>query len=361
MSEMRYDSTIFESLLNQKSENDISEDLKPQDITESIHLDLNDDFINKSKCSLIAYNIHVDETDDSEAYNPKTNPDKAIDILMESPGNNLKLEIYLDTPSLEWDSLINDKEKLSPEQMEGFFKTNFYNKLNKALNKIWPRSDKFFGNLLNAIQIKKYKIDWFKTKNIDEDSNVFDKNKINKEQSRKKNISGQQTHSRSGRKYISPSDFDVKHDENEKYYCWPDQKGRGEFKWSNWADYKKIKPVARIRFKLGQYVYGISFSCIVEDDKNRGAKSYNLDLEPKLQYLTPEETSMMMKLSIVQKFLRHSTQRISKYISMDDEEIFNKINRPDKCTIADIRKTKQVLRNTLRAIKEARHDTYIYV
>lgn len=37
-----------------------------------------------------------------------------------------------------------------------------------------------------------------------------------------------------------------------------------------------------------------------------------------------------------------------------------KIGRPDKCTIDDVRKTKHVLKNTLRAIKDGRHDTYIY-
>ena len=319
--------------------------------------------INKSSCHLIAYNVHVNEDDDSEAYNPKKNPDKAVDIEMEYPEKNLKIEIFLDTPSLEWDSFINGKNKLSPEQMEQFFKTKFYHRLYDKLVKIWPSSDKLFGNLLEAIKTKKYKIDGFVSEDfgeIEEDSNVFRKGNIDKNKSRQKNASGEQTHSRSGRKYITPSDFDVKHDENERYYCWPDKRGKGEFKWSNWADYKKIKPVARMRFKLGQFVYGLSFSPIVEDDENRGAKCYNLDILPHLQYITPEETSEMMKLTIVQKFLRHAATRINRYISLSDEEIMEKIGRPDKCTIDDVRKTKHVLKNTLKAIKNGRHDTYVY-
>lgn len=49
-----------------------------------------------------------------------------------------------------------------------------------------------------------------------------------------------------------------------------------------------------------------------------------------------------------------------KYISMSDDEIFKRINRPDKCTIDDIRKTKQVIKNTMSAVREGRADTYIY-
>lgn len=108
---MRYDSNIFENVL----EDDVCEDIKAIDITESIHFDVNDENIDRSNCSLIAYNIHVDEDDNIESYNPKKNPDKAIDILLEYPEMNLKIEIYLNTLTKEWDSLINDEFRLSPE------------------------------------------------------------------------------------------------------------------------------------------------------------------------------------------------------------------------------------------------------
>lgn len=360
---MKFDSGIFEALVKSLDEdevkNDILENTEPEDITESINITLNDETINKANCSLIAYNVHVDENDDSEAYNPKKNPDRAVDILLEYPQNNITIEIYLDTPSMEWDSLINGKNKLSPEQMQQFFKTDFYHDVYNRLTQIWPSSDEFFSKLLNAIKNKKYMIDCFNGgENIEEDSNVFRKGNIDKEKSREKNAAGKEIRTRSGRKIITPSNFDVRRDDNEAYFVWP-SKGK-EFKYSQWADWTHIKPVARIRFKMGQFVYGISFSPIEEDDENRGAKAYNLTLLPHLQYLTPEETQEMMDLSIVQQFLRHATKRISKYLSVPDEEVLEKVNKPEKCTIDDIRKTKHILKNTLKAIRAGRHDTYIY-
>jgi hypothetical protein len=110
---MKFDSTFFDSLLNEEIE-----DIKPQDITESIHFDITDDKITNDNCKLIAYNIHVDENDDVVAYNPKKNPDKAIDIVLNYPEHDMEIEIFLDTKSKEWDSLINNTTKLSPEQME---------------------------------------------------------------------------------------------------------------------------------------------------------------------------------------------------------------------------------------------------
>ena len=47
-------------------------------------------------------------------------------------------------------------------------------------------------------------------------------------------------------------------------------------------------------------------------------------------------------------------------LEIPDEEIFKKINKPDKCTIDDIRKTKSVIRNTLKAVREPRANTFIY-
>ena len=364
MDEMKYDSSIFETLLNNSRKEDVLEDLEPQDITESIHLDVTDDIINRSNCHLIAYNVHVNEDDDSEAYNPKKNPDKAVDIEMEYPEKNLKIEIFLDTPSLEWDSFINGKNKLSPEQMEQFFKTKFYHRLYDKLVKIWPSSDKLFGNLLESIKNKKYSIDGTSGKEkIDEESgkNDFGTGKVDPNKSREKNAAGKQIRSRSGRLYIQPSDFSVKHDENEAYFCWP-EKGK-EFKWSQWADWKKIKPLCRMRWSMGTtnpHVYGLSLSPLEKVDEHRGFRAYDLTAQPILQYLTPEETDMIMDLTIVKKFLKHIASRINRFLDIPDEEVFNKINRPDKCTIDDIRKTKRVIKNAMDVIRNRRADTYIY-
>jgi len=63
---------------------------------------------------------------------------------------------------------------------------------------------------------------------------------------------------------------------------------------------------------------------------------------------------------MIRKFLKICVERIEKVLSIPDEEIFEKINRPDKCTLDDIRKTKRVFRNTLKAVKDARPDTFVY-
>lgn len=68
----------------------------------------------------------------------------------------------------------------------------------------------------------------------------------------------------------------------------------------------------------------------------------------------------MMTLSVVKKFLREATKRMVKYTSIPDDEIFQKVGRPDKCTLDNIRKTKHVMKNTLKAIRDGRADTYIY-
>lgn len=69
---------------------------------------------------------------------------------------------------------------------------------------------------------------------------------------------------------------------------------------------------------------------------------------------------MIMDLTIVKKFLKHITVRINRYLDIPDEEIFRKINRPDKCTLDDIRKTKRAIKNSLDAIRSRRADNYIY-
>ena len=366
---MKFNSSIFSTLINESL--DDSYNIKPQDITESIHFDITDDKINDDTCRLIAYNIHVDETDAVEAYNPKKNPEKAIDIFLDYPEYNLKIEIFLDTKSKEWDSLINGTNRLSPEQMEQFFKTDFFKKIRSRLSDVWTKEDQFFNGLMEALNTRKIKIgDVTKddTDMIDEESkrNDFGTGKIDPNKSREKNAAGKQIRSRSGRKYIQPSDFSVKHDDNEAYFCWPDSKGRGdepEFRWSQWADYKKIKPLCRMRWAMGTvnaHVYGLTISPMPEQNENRGFRAYDLTAQPPLQYLTPEETRMIMDLTIVRKFLNNVNERISKYLNIPDEEIYQIVNKPEKCTIEDIRKTKQAIRNAMDAIKNKRADNYIY-
>lgn len=393
------------------------EDTTPQDITESIHINLNDETIDKSKCSLIAYNVHVDECDDSEAYNPKKNPDKAIDIMFEYPDNDLSIEIFLDTPSKEWDSWINGKTKLSPEQMGDFFKTDFYNKLYDKLVNTWPSSDDEFRSLLEAIKTKKYKIDGFdysdtdetlneadeaseetekedNTENSNEEKSDGDKDKENKKkddyvnyndyrreyhlrrhkvkkgQPKLTNDKGEMLTSNSGRKLIHFTDQIVAKGKNEAYYTWPGniykKDGKSDaYKWSRWHDWNKQRPVARCRFTIGNGIHndviGLSISPIEDStDKNRGWISYDLSLTPILQYLTPQETEEILKLSVVRKFIKEAERRMEEVLSIPSEEIYNNLNNKEKCSLEDINKTKQIMKNTLAAIKDNRVNNFIY-
>lgn len=359
---MKFDHTIFESILK---EPDSSESLKPQDITESIHFDITDDKITNDNCKLIAYNVHVDESDDVEAYNPKNNPEKAIDIFLDYPEHNLKIEIFLDTESREWDSYINGQTKLSPEQMNQFFKTNFFNRLKNRLNEIWTKDDDFFGNLLEALNNKKYKIDWDIQGDLTtEDAYQFKQHNIKKGKAREKNAAGEQIRTNSGRLIINFQDLNVKKGQHEEYYSWPGHKPDDKFRWSRWKEWEKQKPLMRCRFAYGigvnNDIIGLSLSPFEEDDSNRGFIAYNLSLKPILQYLTPQETQDILNLSIIRRFVKESVRRISEVLDIPDEEIYRNINNPEKITIGDIRKTKQVLKNTLKAAKESRVNNFIY-
>jgi len=300
-----------------------------------------------------AYNAHV-FSEDGQAYNPKNNPDKAIDINFEFEDGN-KVEIYLDTDSREWDSRVNGTGKLSPDQMGQYFKTDFSRRVDNRISEIWPESDPYFSELLEAVKRKKINLD---PCGMMTEDGEFRKGNIDINRSRGKNAAGEQIYTNSGRKIVSFSDFGVKHTEDEAYFCWP-EKGK-EFKWSQWADWEKVKLLCRCRFQHNEYLYGLSLSMFEDDDENRGFRAYNLDLEPKLQYLTPGEASQIMELSLVQKFLKNCIKRLNRFVGMSDQEILQRIDNP-RCQLGNIRKTKHIIKNTMKAIRERRHDTYIYI
>ena len=357
--ENRYNSDFFSELLSEVVDDDLNLDAEVQEIDEEDgefpNIRITDETLETSDCGILAYNTQVSEDDESDdAYTPKTNPDKAIIIRISMQDGNV-VEIYLDTETKTWRSTVNNTSSLSPQQMEEFFNTDFSRRMTDRISEMWPESDEFFSELLNAVKTKK--IDTTPHTTIDE-GGEFRKGNINKLKSREKNAAGEQVYTNSGRKIVSFSDFGVKHTDEEAYYCWPEKDKM--FKWSQWADWKKIKVLCRARIQHNEYLYGISLSLFPEDNKNRGFRAYNLDLEPKLQYLTPNEASQILQLSIMKKFLRNCLKRLNKLMSMSDQEIYDKINAPEKCTISDIRKTKHVIKNTMKAIREYRHDTYIY-
>lgn len=246
--EMAKDSSIFQNLLQENIvDEDDDEDSSVTSIdeeeTEFSNLKIDDATLESADCKIIAYNTQIRENDDDpKAYTPKTNPDKAVDIVFYFDNGN-KIEVYLDTKSKEWCSCVNDHGVLSPDQMGEFFGTDLSKRIDDRLCQMWPESDPFFNGLVKAVKNKKICVEPLGT--VDEDSNVFRKGNIDKEKSREKNASGRQIRTRSGRKIISPSDFDVKHTEDEAYFVWP-EKGK-EMKWSQWGNPDKLHCLARCR------------------------------------------------------------------------------------------------------------------
>jgi len=96
-------------------------------------LTLTDEKLDTANCHIIAYNTHIMEGDGDEGvYNPKNNPDKAVDVVFEFEDGN-KVEIFLDPETKEWDSLVNSDGKLTPDQMGQYFSTGFSHKVDDRL------------------------------------------------------------------------------------------------------------------------------------------------------------------------------------------------------------------------------------
>ena len=57
-----------------------------------------------------------------------------------------------------------------------------------------------------------------------------------------------------------------------------------------------------------------------------------------------------MKLSIVDKFIRHCIKKIEDALKLDPEDIYKNINNPEKITVDEIKKTMSVVRKTLNEI-----------
>lgn len=329
-----------------------------------VGVDMSDSALGKAKCRVGAWNMHVQGECVSECgFDRESSPDKAVDVTFEFPDGTFA-EVFLDPEFGEWDSIARSGDveaRLSPDQMATFFGTDFYKRLYNRLNGIWPCDDPEYSDLIHAINEKKLKLDRAVMDTVEEDGPDNGKKWYDGENSRKKNVAGRQVTTRSGRKLVTFSDFGVKHDDNEAYFVWPEIDK--EFKWSQWQDWEKISPLMRMRFRHqghGDYVYGLSLSPFAQNDENRGFRAYNLTLEPKLQYLTPEETQQMMDLSIVQKFLRNALKRLSYFMSIPDEKLVKLIDAPDRVQEDEIRKTKRVIKNTMKAIRDRRADTYIY-
>lgn len=338
-------SKIQEILLgnNMKNESILDDSLKPLDETEAIHIDISDDILNESK--IMAYNVGQTVRGDKGKdipVTPKKFPTKAIDIVF--PVQQLLVEIFLDTKTKKWDSDIKyngQHLKLSPDQFGQFFESGFYNKLQLALGKKWPLSDKLYGDLYQGVCNKEMKI-------FDDDPIVEDNDK----EMSNKDVDGDgvRDYTPSGRRIVNFSDAQVS-SKGAKFYCWPDLAKVNN--WSTWKDWKKIKPLCRMRFKHGQNIYGLSLSTLEKDYDLRGFRGYDLTTQPPVQWLTKEENESLIKLSIVNKFIKHCIEKISKFLEKTPEQVFDDINRPDAITVEEIAKTMSNIRKTLKyVIKE---------
>lgn len=168
---------------------------------------------------------------------------------------------------------------------------------------------------------------------------------------------GKRDYSSTGRKIIQHfGDQGVKGNSG-MYYCWPNPKY--PFKWSQWKDWTKIKPLCKMNFIYNGRRYGVSLSLFDENFQNRGFRAFDCDWRPPLGWLTPGEADDLMRLNIVQKFTRQCIKRIKKYLAMKPEEVMEQINNKDKVTIEEIRKTQRVIRHVVdTALRKHAADTY---
>ena len=57
--------------------------------------------------------------------------------------------------------------------------------------------------------------------------------------------------------------------------------------------------------------------------------------------------------------MRHCVEKITKYVSMDPEEVYKKIDAPNKITVKEIAKTQSCIRKTMNeVIKNKRIDSF---
>lgn len=279
-------------------------------------------------------------------YNPKSFPKKAIDIKFEQDGNNI--DVYFNTFDKCWDSEVKTQNgetvKLSPEQMSNFFKSNFYELMLRRIGTKWPLTDKFFKELFLGIRNREMKV------GSELEPNVVDEKKTPGEM-KKKGMSP------SGRRFVKFSDTNVNVDDSE-FYCWPPE-GK-EFSWSTWKNWHTQRPFAKIIFNHNGTNYGVTTSLYDENFEDRGWRAFDADfLEGNgIAWLSKDESNKIRDLSIFQKFTKQCVKRIKKYISMDNDEILKKINRPDKIDEVHLMKTKRIIKKVLENIKNMQFDNF---
>ena len=338
-------------------------DISRRSALEGVNVCLDDQFISSCPCNIAGYGLHSD-TVPVKPSNPKNDPSRAITVSFPLDGSNI--EVFFDPERMMWNSEVDfngRKTRLTPDQLGRFLTTDFFDRFSTKLEKVWPMEDPFYSRLLQGIRRREIDVYPQDAEKIDEDGE-FRSGNIDREKSREKNAAGEQIRTNSGRKIVHFSDFSLTKKSETRYFCWP-EKGK-EFKYSQWNlsskiyDGKATPMFIRMSFWHGMYEYGLNLGLRAEISDNRGFFSYNLTLEPPVQWCTPVETNDMLTLSNVQHFLRNCKKRIERFINIPTEEIYEKCANPEHITVEQIEDTKHIIRDNLDIVRNPRADTYIY-
>lgn len=331
-------------------------------ILECIDISISDEMLKDAKiASYMSNQVIENPYGKMKPYNPKSFPDKAVVIQFEHNGKTF--QIYLDAKDKVWNSFfIQDGHvaKLSPEQLDSFFSTQFYANLVNALSKKWPTKDPTYAELWQVIMdcncsttIKEDEYSYGQhLDEVDQPGKRVDLANKDVDHDNKRDYAG------SGRKIVHFSDLGVNSKSGE-YFCWP-REGK-EFKWNSWKDWRKLKPFAKMYFKHNGRKYMISLSLFDENFDHRGFRGADVEWTPPFAWTTPEECNEIMKLSIVRKFLRQCQKRLKPYLDMTPEEVYAKIDKPERVSLKEIEKTLRVMRHVARTVfKEQQADDYKY-
>lgn len=331
-------------------------------ILECINLTIDDSTLQGAKiASYMANQTMPTQSGKVKPYSPKAFPEKAVVVQFQY--GTTPIQIYLDTDGKCWNSSFAKDghiAKLSIEQLDQFFSTQFYAKLVDSLAKIWPTSDPQYAELYNAVT------NCIPSTAISEEEMEIGQqlNEVDQPGKKKslanKDVNGdnKRDYAGSGRKIVHFSDLGVNSKSGE-YFCWP-REGK-EFKWNSWKDWRKLKPFAKMYFKHNGRKYMISLSLFDEQFDHRGFRGADVDWTPPFAWTTPEECNEIMQLTIVKKFLKQCIKRVKPYIDMDPEEIYKKIDKPERVTVKEIEKTIRVIKHVLKSVfKEQQADDYKY-
>lgn len=337
------------------------------DIFECFPINIDDQMLSSSKIAVWMFNQQLETPKgEKKPFAPKAFPDKAIDIEVDL-GDGGELEIYFDPENMVWNSrVVKDGRfgKLSDQQLDQFFQTQFYKKMVDAIQKKWPLSDPTYGRMFQAIS--DMDIDFAMSDEELEELNELESKLEEVDQTEKKpelankdmSGDGKRDYSGTGRKIQNFSDMGVKGGSG-RYFCWP-RRGK-EFKWNSWKDWKKLKPFCKMTFIHNGRKYMISLSLFDEEFDNRGFRGADTQWTPPLAWLTHEECAQVLQLTIVKRFLKQCQKQVKQYIDMDPEEVYAKIDKKERVTPKEIEKTQRVIKHCIKiAFRDRQADNYHY-